>query len=61
MRKAWKANTWDIDRTVERFAAAYRQPSGKRAEAPVKRYADLSRPSALARLGEALARILGLH
>ena len=60
MRKAWKANTWDIDRTVERFAAAYRQPSGRKAEAPVKRYADLSRPPALTRLGEALARLLGL-
>ena len=61
MRKAWKANTWDIDRTVERFAAAYRQPSGKRAEVPVKRYRDLPRPPALARLGEALARLLGLN
>ena len=60
MRKAWKTNTWDIDQAVRRFAAAYRQPSGRKAEAPVKRYADLTRPPALARLGEALARLLGL-
>ena len=61
MRKAWKANTWDIDQAVQRFAAAYRQPSGRKAEVPVKRYRDLPRPPALARLGAALARLLGLN
>ena len=61
MRKAWKANTWDIDQAVQRFAAAYQQPSGRKPEAPVKRYADLTHPKALTRLGEALARLLGLN
>ena len=60
MRRHWKANTYDIDRTIERFSRAYRKPSGRKPIAPVKRYADLPKPSVFARLGEALARLLGL-